>query len=321
MSRTRRKWSKEAVIEEIRRRHSAGLSLGYNDTVADDEALTGAAKRWFGSWYEAVEAAGFDPEEYKNKREPKMRWDKPTVLAEIKRYSEQGGNLSAGSVRKHYSRLYSAATVHFGSWKNALKELGIDYDDVRLTQEWTPEKVLQTLQEANRQGADLSDRTVSALRPDLYGAAITHFGSWPEALRQAGIEPEKARRTETWSREKLIETARRAYECGITPAQLIEAGLIDTYTVYRHIEGGLGELSRIVQETGEHGEDEIIIENRLAEIMDEKEMSINRLAKRINRSRTHIRHIMNSTRTPKLADALLIARELGCHVENIWYIK
>src|SRR5690606_14807227 len=90
----RRKWSKEAVIEEIRRRHSAGLSLGYNDTVADDEALVGAARRWFGSWYAAVEAAGFDSEEYKNKREPKMRWDKATLLAEIKRYAEQGGNLS-----------------------------------------------------------------------------------------------------------------------------------------------------------------------------------------------------------------------------------
>jgi len=316
-----RRWSKEIVIEEIRRRHSAGLSLGYNDTVADDEALTGAARRWFGSWYAAVEAAGVDPEIYKRKYEQKMRWDRPTVLAEIKAYAEKGGDLSAGSVRKHYSRLYSAATIYFGSWKNALKELGIEYEDVRLTQEWTPEKVLRTIREAHRHGADLSDRTVSTLRQDLYGAAATHFGSWPEALRQAGIEPEKVRRTESWNREKLIETARRAYECGITPAQLIEAGLIDTYTVYRHIEGGLEELSRIVQETGEHGEDEIVIENRLAEVMSEKGMSINRLATRINRSRTHIRHIMYSTRTPKLADAMLIARELGCHVEDIWRIK
>jgi len=317
----RRKWSKETVIEEIRRRHAAGLSLGYTDTVADDEALTGAARRGFGSWYAAVEAAGVNSEVYKRKYEQKMRWDKPTLLAEIKRYAEQGGNLSAGSVRKHYSRLYSAATIYFGSWKNALKELGIEYEDVRLTQEWTPERVIQTILEANKRGADLSDRTVSTLRQDLYGAAATHFGSWHEALKQAGIDPEKARRTETWNREKLIETARRAYECGITPAQLVEARLIDTYTIYRHIEGGLEELSRIVQETTSREAGEIVIENRLAEVMSEEGMSINRLAKRINRSRTHIRHIISSTRTPKLADALLIARELGCHVEDIWRIK
>lgn len=317
----RRRWSKEAVIEEIRRRHAAGLSLGYADTVADNEALTGAARRWFGSWYAAVEAAGFDPDKYKYKRDPKMRWDRPTVLAEIKAYAEKGGNLSAGSARKYHSRLYSAAVFHFGSWKNALKELGIEYDEVRLTQEWSAEKVLQTIQYAHKHGADLSDGTVSTLRQDLYGAAAIHFGSWNEALQQAGIAPEKARRTETWSREKLIEMARRAYECGITPAQLVEARLIDTYTIYRHIEGGLEELSRIVQETTSREAGEIVIENRLSEVMDQKDMSINRLATRINRSRTHIRHIMHSRRIPKLADALLIARELGCHVENIWYIK
>jgi DNA-binding XRE family transcriptional regulator len=312
-----RRWSKEAVIREIKARHRKGLSLGYNATIADDEALAGAARRYFGTWYAAVEAAGFDPSDYKFKTERKLSWDRPTILSEIRSYAEQGGNLSAGSVRKHYSRLYSAAVAYFGSWKAALKELGIDYESVRLYQEWTAERVIQEIKDAHGRGADLSDNTVDALRPDLYGAAHTHFGSWRAAVEAAGLDPEKVRRTNTWSREKLIATAQRAYESGITVTQLVEAGFLDAYTIYRHFEGGIEDLNKLI--AGE--QPEIEIENHLAEVMIARKISQNELAKRINRSRTHIRHIMYSTRTPKLADAMLIARELGCHMEDIWRIK
>lgn len=49
------KWSKEQVLEEIRKAESPNLLTTYRDRLA----LYSAARREFGSWKEALEAAGY----------------------------------------------------------------------------------------------------------------------------------------------------------------------------------------------------------------------------------------------------------------------
>lgn len=314
----RQKWNKEAVIEAIRARHKAGLSLNFSKAVADDEALTGAARRYFGSWYAAVDAAGYDAVQFKHKTHGEKRsWDRPTVLKEIKAYAESGGDLSAGSVRKYNSKLYSAAVSYFGSWRAALRGLGIDYEEVRLYQEWAPDKVIAAIRDAFQKGADLSDNTVSALRPDLYGAALTHFRSWRDALEEAGVDPEKARRTNAWDRDRLIEVARRGYEQGITFSQMTAARLLDKKAILRNFEGGIPELAKAIGVS----DPEEAIESNLEKKMREMGMTAKLIAERINRTEMHVRHLMRAKYLPKLADALLIADVLDCDVRDIWTLK
>lgn len=49
------KWSKEQVLEEVRKAESRSLLLTYRDRLA----LYSAARREFGSWKKALEAAGY----------------------------------------------------------------------------------------------------------------------------------------------------------------------------------------------------------------------------------------------------------------------
>jgi DNA-binding XRE family transcriptional regulator len=307
------------VIDAIKRRGEEGLSLGYTATLVEDEALIGAARRLFGSWDAAVTAAGFDIKEYKYKRldDSEESWDRDRVLSEIQRYALAGGDLAAGRVRKKYGKLYSASVTHFGSWRAALEALGADYDEIRLRDEWTPEKVIEIIQQAHAKQADLSDGTVASLRGDLYGAAQRHFGSWPAALEAAGLDPGSARRTSVWDKEKIIEFAARAYESGISVRQLIDVRIIDASTVMRYF-SGINEVNTAI---GASDAPDVPFTSRLADVMQEKGVSTAELASRIGRTDTYVRHLMRAKYLPKLQDAIMIAEALGCDVKDIWIIN
>ena len=73
-------WSKEQVVEAIRLRHRQGLPIA---TIhRDDVNLYAAAKRYWGSWNQALHAAGFPP----NRR----RWSRSVVIQAIHDRARQG---------------------------------------------------------------------------------------------------------------------------------------------------------------------------------------------------------------------------------------
>jgi DNA-binding XRE family transcriptional regulator len=308
------------VIEAIKNRAEVGSSLGYATVVAEDEALTGAARRYFGSWDAAVKAAGYDISEYKYKLRDERResWDREKVLRAIQEYALSGGNLSASYVRSHRSKLYSAAVVYCGSWREALESLGINYDEVKLRDEWTPDRVIEEIRKAHENGADLSDLTVNALRGDLYGAAHTHFGSWRGAIEASGLMVEDVRRTREWSREEVAEFVLRCYKSGITLSQMRLAKLIHTSAIYDHFTSTEDLYNQIGIDDGIAGT--ATVRSNLERIMEEKGVTAKQLAQTINRTDAHIQHLINSKYPPKLIDALRIANALGCNVNDIWYL-
>lgn len=68
----RRRWTRERVIQEIKRRRSDGQPLNPGSVQSDDPGFWGASKRIFGSWSRALRAAGIDPTEVYVRR-PKGR--------------------------------------------------------------------------------------------------------------------------------------------------------------------------------------------------------------------------------------------------------
>ncbi|OQW53838.1 MAG: hypothetical protein A4S09_06375 [Proteobacteria bacterium SG_bin7] len=116
-----RKWSKEIVIEEIK-----NLDFFSAKQIQKKRAdLYGAAVRIFGSWKNAVEAAGFD---YSLIRKNKLSgfWTEMNVVEGIKLLNQK----HSGFARKNKPALYGAALRLFGSWGVAVRMAGFDYDKV-----------------------------------------------------------------------------------------------------------------------------------------------------------------------------------------------
>lgn len=135
-------WNPEMVIEAIRKRKADGLPINYQAVVQTDEKLTGAARRHFGSWNAALEAAGFDPAEIKKQarngpHKPYGFWTKEDVIESIRRAAAEGQDLSAHRMQKWNPSLVATAQRLFGSWGAALVAAGYSPDLVRRTGEWS----------------------------------------------------------------------------------------------------------------------------------------------------------------------------------------
>jgi len=127
-----RRWTRDAIIQEIRDLHAAGESLrtrnvrrlGYGGMLA-------AAYRnsSLGSWRAAVEAAALDYEEAAPRR---RKWARPRIVAAISQLHQQGEDLSYTGMKQHHPYLLVAArrADTFGSWQAAIEAAGLDYEQV-----------------------------------------------------------------------------------------------------------------------------------------------------------------------------------------------
>ena len=75
-----RRWNKERIVAAIREWHEQGKSLTH--VWAEDSGLVFAAHHYFGSWRNAVLAAGYQPSQRK--------WSKASVVAAIRERRLQG---------------------------------------------------------------------------------------------------------------------------------------------------------------------------------------------------------------------------------------
>jgi hypothetical protein len=85
----RQNWSKERIIETIRQRHEQGLTLV--GLQKSNRGLRNAARRYFGTWEQAVAAAGIPPSW-------KHRWRQEEFLELLRRYAQPGVRLSSARV-------------------------------------------------------------------------------------------------------------------------------------------------------------------------------------------------------------------------------
>ncbi len=186
MSVTRR-WSLETIALEILRRYQAGEDLCYSTISTHDTALLRASMRYFGSWRNAVEAAGLNYEDVKRYK----TWTSERIVNRIRELHAQGADLSWRHISTRLDpQLAAAATKrkHFGSWRSAITAAGLDYNHIRRYREWTPERITHRLQELHRQGVSLNARHIETYDITLLTAARRRFESWDHALTAAGLD-------------------------------------------------------------------------------------------------------------------------------------
>lgn len=169
------RWNAEQVITEIRTRSPADEQAGSRGF--GDKRLAEAATRLFGSWAEAVEAAGL-----LNRipvKKPPRRWKKEDILREIREWYAKWGSLK--QMEKRNKELVTVARPHFGCWKLAIEAAGFHYYPGK----WTREKILDDIKQRCNAGESLSSYERS--NKNLVAASRRFFRSWPAALQAAGV--------------------------------------------------------------------------------------------------------------------------------------
>jgi hypothetical protein len=185
-----RDWSKERIIETVQRLEKDGVDLSFRSMMLSKYApMVYAAIRsnHFGSWKEALTAAGLAAEEIYRYRS----WDDESIISEIKRLNEEGADLSSKKMDETSNPLIATARRRFGNWGAAVERAGIDYSSVRRRRRWTRELVLQEIQQLRTAGADLRSGEIRHQHPALFAAACKarFFGSWTKALQAAEETP------------------------------------------------------------------------------------------------------------------------------------
>ncbi len=119
-------WTRQRIIERIRELHAKDVDLSWRNVCINvDPQLAAAAtkKSHFGSWREALEAAGLDYDAIRRYRE----WDDDRVLSLVREHAKAGHSLNAKTVQQDDITLITAARRRFDSWHEALSAAGLDY--------------------------------------------------------------------------------------------------------------------------------------------------------------------------------------------------
>jgi len=185
-----RDWSKERIIETIQRLQKDGVDLSFRSMMLSKYApMVYAAIRpnHFGSWKDALTAAGLAPEEIYRYRS----WDDDSILSAIRRLKEEGADLSSKKMDETSNPLIATARRRFGNWGTAVERAGINYNEVRRRRRWTRELVIQEIQQLRASGADLRSGEIRHQHPALFAAACKprFFGSWTKALQAVEETP------------------------------------------------------------------------------------------------------------------------------------
>jgi phosphoribulokinase len=184
---TSTRWTKESIAEDIRQLAEQGVDLSYSNVVIQHLPLMRAAMRYYGSWRDAVKAAGIDYDKVRKYRS----WNRQRIIERIRELYEQGEDLSWRNVSTNLDpQLAAAATKpkHFGSWRKAIEAAGIDYQEVRRYHQWDEEAIIQQIRELHEQGVPLNAKHVEEIDIPLITAARRRFETWDKALQAAGLD-------------------------------------------------------------------------------------------------------------------------------------
>lgn len=191
----RRHWNREKTIAYLRRICARRQSLRQGVIKRRDSGFYSAARMYFGSWCNALVAAGINPESICHS----PRWDRNRIVEAVLLRAVRGEALGSTTVRPR--SLKSAAVMEFGSWSEALIAAGLEPANYlyqraptkkpRKTADWSKEQVLSAILQRYALGLPLYGNAI--LRDDrpLFLAGRSCFKSWSNALESAGFDPAK----------------------------------------------------------------------------------------------------------------------------------
>ena len=185
----RPRWTRKAIIKVLKESKRAGHKLHWSAVTKRRDELGKAAfaalqPRLFGKWDRALRDAGLDADKINRYR----KWNKRSVVAELRSRQRKSQGLNSGALQRHDPGLHAAAVRHFDGYDQALRAAKIDPSKIRQRRIWAKFDVIRTIRQVRRSGKSLSDSFIRRDQPALYGAAIRLFGSFTAARSKAGFK-------------------------------------------------------------------------------------------------------------------------------------
>ena len=144
-------WTPEMIKEYIISSNGKEpLNSHYYST--NHPSIYAAAERIFGSWGNAINAAGLD---YNAIRKYKI-WTRMRIVQTIRKKSKAGEQLSSQYIQNNCKSLYMAAVHHFKSWGQAIKASGLDYNKIRMRRSMTEEQIRAEIIRLYKSGEDMA---------------------------------------------------------------------------------------------------------------------------------------------------------------------
>jgi hypothetical protein len=203
-------WNKPRLIQQLRKLYRSKEDLSYNAMCRNSQALVSAAAYHFGSYRRAVLAADLDYAAIM--RRP--RWTKQAVIQEIKKGYRKGEDLNWSSVTKRRDELGHAAFAAlqprlFGRWDKALQAAGLDPDEISRYRHWGIPNILYELRRRKREGEPLNSGALQHEDPGLHAAAVRNYKTFDDALRAAGINPQRVRQRRVWTKKEVLAALKK----------------------------------------------------------------------------------------------------------------
>lgn len=127
------------------------------------------------------------------------------VVRRILERQSSGASMSSRSVLVEDRALARAAIRLFQNWGNALRAAGMDADVFLHRRNWTVDKIVARIHELERQGVALNHGFVARVDCGVVGGANKLLGSWDNALRKAGYDPDVVRKARPpWTKSQII---------------------------------------------------------------------------------------------------------------------
>jgi hypothetical protein len=178
----RNKWTREQIIRHILECEAEGLPLTVGEPGIS-HSLYQAGARIFGSWRNAILAAGLPPE----RGNCGEKWPPARILTIIRNLERRHRPLNLNQLEHRYGSMVSAARRLFGSWSKAVLAAGVDPTKLQRVVPWTRERVIEGILTRALRDESLAARST---RPrSLVEAGRRFFGSWSAALEIAGLDP------------------------------------------------------------------------------------------------------------------------------------
>lgn len=143
------------------------------------------------------------------------RWSKDEVIKVILDLQSKGVALNSGSVARRYPALAYAGRKYVGSWEEAVKAAGFDYEKIRRKSFWSQKRIVERIRELHAAGEPLHVSAAEKKHGGLVGAAAVYFGSWREAIRASGLDYAKIKRQKEWNKAYITSEIRRMRRVGL----------------------------------------------------------------------------------------------------------
>ena len=220
---------REAVLAEIRRRHSARAPLNATVVWKSDQALGRASRLFFGTWDAALTAAGVAPESVRKHQRGYLTPAAAIAAIQQRRAARLPLHFKGVAIDEHGDhRLAQAAVRYFRTWDAALWAAGIDPAEVRLASPSvksrfpTKQALAGEIQRLHAAGVPLQGGRLGETQQAFHRYARRLFGSWDAALRAAGIDPAEIRLTSPSvksrfpTKQAVAAEIQRLHEAGIS---------------------------------------------------------------------------------------------------------